>query len=135
MGCQSELVINSASELITHHQVERLSLALNAFPHLEMSACQPATFCIVARMRLEVDLDWVASLSAPRLARAGVLPLLFDSFSISVLATPATKIFLPLFLWKFPLAKSFTQENASSVALLKRPSLTATSAILTHTLY
>ena len=44
VGCQSELVINSAGELITPHQVERLSLALNGFPHLEMYACQAATF-------------------------------------------------------------------------------------------
>ena len=51
-GCQSELVKNSASELIIHHQGERLSLALNGFPHLEMNTRQPATFCVVARMRL-----------------------------------------------------------------------------------
>ena len=78
----------------------------------------------------------MASLSVPRLARTGVLPVLFDSVSISVLAAPATGVFLALLLWKFPLAGIFSRRflHASSVALLKRPSLTATSAILRHTL-
>ena len=136
VGCQSELVINSASELITHHQVERLSLALNGFPHLEMSTCQPATFCVVAKMRL-LRLIWTGWLPFRHQGWQGLGSYVssLTHFQFQFLPLQPQRSFCLFFCGSSLWLKSFPQENASSVALLKRPLLTATSAILTHTLY